>query len=135
MNISADRLNLTQLSEGIAVFEASGVDMYSEGITDEAFAFKGVEYSEVPVEMEFVRVRINPGPPARVPRDATVFEFYETDVVSDGGMVVVSKYGIAGGHEVKRSLGFIVASGCESYRGPLPSGNSWRSEQAARESP
>ncbi len=108
------------------------MDLYSGGVTDEAYAFTGVEYLEMPVAMEFVRVRVTRNAPDRVPRDATVYEFYETEVKSDGGMVQVSKYGIVGGHEVTRSLGFLVAGGWEVYRGPLPSGNVRRSEARRR---
>lgn len=38
---AADRLVLTGFDRGSAILEAQGLDMYSEGITDAAYVFRG----------------------------------------------------------------------------------------------
>lgn len=126
ISVPNDRVTLTRVSGGTAVIEVGGVDMYSQGISDVAYAFLGLEYIELPVEMEFVYLREIDDPPDRVPRDGKVFEFYEKDARSDGGQVIVVDGQIIGGHWEISTVGFIVAQSCEAYRGDLPSGNRWR---------
>src|SRR5690606_1644878 len=120
---AVDRLVLTGFDRGSAILEAQGLDVYSEGITDAAYIFVGVTYIELPVSMEFVGFRTVDRAPEGVLDDGSVFEFFETEICSDGGLVVVSDQGVSGGHEVLRPIGYIVAASCSPYEGRLPSGN------------
>ena len=129
--MAADRLLFTRLSDGAAILESTGLDAYSEGITDHAYLFRGVVYVELPTTMEFVHMRVAAAVPDRVPREGTVFEFYQLDVVSDGGLVVQSDRGIVGGRHVAKSIGYLVANDCKAYHGPLPSGRTYRSPQTS----